>query len=115
MHPLIWLKTRLAPLLLPSRNALRRALKDQYAVLQALRVTMHPDKTLIGPVVRGFDLLGFHSRPTGVRVSDASLSQQDRKLARLDEQDVSQRRIARYLALWIGWAGFRWRRRASSC
>ncbi|WP_201091726.1 reverse transcriptase domain-containing protein [Thiocystis minor] len=48
---------------LPKRQGLRRALKDQSAVLQALRVTMHPDKTFIGPVARGSTFSGSTAGP----------------------------------------------------
>lgn len=88
---------------LPSRRSLRKALKAQYAVLQALGVWAHPDKTFIGKVAKGFDFLGFHCCPTGMRVSGAALSRRDQKIARLYEQGASPRRIGRYLARWLGW------------
>jgi len=89
---------------IPKCRVLRKAVKAQYAILQALRVEMHPDKTFIGSVKKGFDFLGFHCCPTGVRVSDAALSRRDEKLTRLYEQGASKRRIGQYLARWIGWA-----------
>lgn len=90
---------------LPKRHGLRKALKKQYAVLHALKVQMHPDKTFIGKVKKGFDFLGFHCRPTGMRVSDAALSRRDAKVARLYEPGADHKRIARYLARWLGWVG----------
>jgi len=92
-------------LVLPKRHALRETLKQQYAVLHALRVQAHPDKTFIGKVAKGFAFLGFHCCPTGVRVSVAALSRRDKKLARLYEQGADKKRIARYLARWLGWGG----------
>ena len=89
--------------IIPKRHALRRALKAQYAVLQALGVRMHPDKTFIGAVEKGIDFLGFHCCPTGVRASDAALSRRDQNIARLYEQGADHKRIARYLAAWLGW------------
>lgn len=91
-------------LVLPKRHALRETLKQQYTVLDALRVQAHPDKTFIGKVAKGFDFLGFHCCPTGVRVSDTALLRRDKKLQRLYEQGASKQRIAKYLAMWLGWA-----------
>lgn len=88
----------------PTRRALRQAVKAQYDVFQALRVETHPDKTYIGKAAKGFDFLGFHCCPTGVKVSDAALSRRDEKVARLYEQGASKQRIARYLVRWLGWA-----------
>jgi RNA-directed DNA polymerase len=88
---------------MPKRHSLRKAVKDQVAALQALRVEMHPDKTFIGKVAKGFDFLGFHCCPTGMTVSDATLSRRDEKIARLYEQGASKRRVGLYLARWFGW------------
>ncbi|CAK0780114.1 RNA-directed DNA polymerase [Gammaproteobacteria bacterium] len=87
----------------PKRHQLRQVLKDQYAVLHALSVQMHPDKTFIGKVAKGFDFLGFHCCPTGLQVSDAALSRRDEKIRRLYELGADKKRIARYLAAWLGW------------
>ena len=90
--------------MMPTRHVLRAAVKKQYAVLQALGVETHPDKTVIGNAAKGFDFLGFHCCPTGMRVSDEALSRRDRKIARLYEQGASKRRIGQYLVRWLGWA-----------
>lgn len=90
---------------LPKKTRLRKALKQQYAVLQALRVAMHPDKTFIGKVVKGFDFLGFHITPTGVTVSAAALSRHEQKVARLYEQGASPKRIRAYRLRWLAWVG----------
>jgi hypothetical protein len=55
--------------------------------------------------IKGFNFLGFHYQPSGMRVSDATLSRRDKKIARLYEQGASKRRFGRYLVWWIGWAG----------
>ncbi len=43
--------------LAPTRWKLRRAVKAVNAVLDALRLEKHPDKTVIGRIERGFDFL----------------------------------------------------------
>ena len=90
---------------LPKKQDLRKALKQQYGALQTLRVAMHPDKTFIGKVSKGFDFLGFHLTPTGVTVSDTSLSRHEQKVARLYEQGASTKRIRAYRLRWLAWVG----------
>ncbi len=79
-------------------------MKKQYGILQALRVAMHPDKTFIGKVKKGFDFLGFHLTPTGVTVSEAALSRHEDKVARLYEQNAKPKRIRAYRLRWLVWA-----------
>jgi len=88
------------------RQDLRKAVKMQYTVLQALGVEIAQDKTFIGKVKKGFDFLGFHCSPIGMRLSQTALSRRDAKIARLYEQGASKRRIGLYLARWLGWASF---------
>ena len=76
-------------------------MKKQYGILQALRVAMHPAKTFIGKVKKGFDFLGFHLTPTGVTVSQAALSRHEDKVARLYEQDAKPKRIRAYRLRWL--------------
>ncbi|MDM8567717.1 Calx-beta domain-containing protein [Candidatus Halobeggiatoa sp. HSG11] len=88
-------------------NNLRKTVKRVYNIQHALRVEMHPVKTFFGKVKKCFDFLGFQSCPTSLKVSQSSLSRQDKELQRLNEQGASsKRRIAKYLAMWLGWAIF---------
>jgi hypothetical protein len=72
------------------RHALRKNIKNVYTVLHTLGLRIAPDKTWIGRVRKGFDFLGFHCCPTGMTVSEASLSRRDKKIARLYEQGASK-------------------------
>lgn len=47
-------------ILAPTRWRLRKAVAKMNATLSRLRLAMHPDKTFIGRIVRGFDFLGYH-------------------------------------------------------
>lgn len=78
-------------------------MKKQYGILQVLRVVMHPNKTFIGKVKKGFDFLGFHLTPTEVTVSDTALSRHEDKVARLYEQDAKPKRIRAYRLRWLVW------------
>ena len=88
----------------PKKHYLRQTMKKQYAVLHALRVAMHPAKTFIGKVAKGFDFLGFHLTPTGV--SDTALSRHEQKVSRLYEQGASAKRIRGYRKRWLAWGIF---------
>ena len=59
-------------------------------------------------VSKGFDFLGCYCRPTGMTVSEATLSRRDQKIVRFYEKDASKERVRAYLRLWIGWAGVLW-------
>ena len=93
-------------MVVPKKQQLHKLIKNNYTVLQALRLRVHPDKTFIGKVSKGFDFLGFHCSPTCLRVSQTVLSWRDKKIARLYEQGTNSKRIAQYLARWFGWATF---------
>ena len=88
-----------------NKQHLRKAMKNQYTVLHALRVAMHPAKTFIGKIAKGFDFLGFHISPTGVTVSAAALSRHEQKVSRLYEQGASTKRIRDYRMRWLAWVG----------
>lgn len=52
-------------------------------------------------VKKGFDFLGFHCHPTGMTVSEATLSRRDQKVTRLSK--ASKHRVGVYLQRWAGW------------
>ena len=47
----------------PTRHKLRKAIKLMYAVLDDLKVEVHPKKRFIGTTRRGFDFLGYWLEP----------------------------------------------------
>jgi hypothetical protein len=55
--------------LAPTRWKLRKAVKVINHVLASLPLAKHPDKTFIGRIARGFDFLGYHCSPDGLRVA----------------------------------------------
>lgn len=73
-------------ILAPSRWRLRRAIATMRAHLGDLDLELHPDKTTIGPIARGFDFLGYHHDPEGLRLADVTLKRHQEKLTRLYEQ-----------------------------
>jgi len=81
--------------LAPSRWRLRRAIKSIRQSLSDLGLELHPDKTYIGRIARGFDFLGYQFDPAGLRLSEVTLRRHQEKLTRLYEQYHSRLRAFR--------------------
>ena len=56
-------------ILTKSRKTLQRVIRQTRQVLKQLDLTMHPDKTSIGKIEKGFDFLGYHFTPTKLSTS----------------------------------------------
>ena len=87
-------------ILAPSRWRLRRAIAGVKGHLSTLGLELHPDKTSMGPIARGFDFLGYQHDPTGLRLSHITLQRHQEKLTRLYEQ--YHRQLRAYRSGWIG-------------
>jgi RNA-directed DNA polymerase len=101
-------------ILAPSRWLLRRAIATMNGVLKELGLEPHPDKTTIGPVARGFDVLGYTYSPAGLGLAEKTIRNNRIKLRRLYGQYLWARKgapraqidaaITTYIARWTGWA-----------
>ena len=87
-------------LLAPSRWRLRRAIAATKRHLAGLGLELHPDKTSIGPIARGFDFLGYRHDRTGLRLSDVTLKRHQEKLTQLYER--YQRRLRAHRRQLVG-------------
>ena len=56
-------------------------------VLTSLGLRKHPDKTFIGRVEKGFDWLGYHLRPDGLRLAAQTLRNFAARMTRLYERE----------------------------
>jgi len=79
---------------------LKGAIATMNRALEGLGLTLHPDKTTIGPTARGFDFLGYHHDPTGLRLAMITWRKHQEKLTRLYER--YQRQLRAYRKGWIG-------------
>ena len=88
----------------PSRHKLRAALTAMYAVLDDLKLEVHPDKRFIGRTTRGFDFLGyrFHSGRK-LRPSQQGLDRLYECARRLHEQGADLDRLRQYVQRWFSW------------
>jgi hypothetical protein len=70
----------------PDTWQLCRAVKMVNQMLGALSPEKHPDKTFIGKIERGFDFLGYHFSPAGLKVAKKTIANFIEKASRLYEQ-----------------------------
>ena len=83
----------------PTRHKLRKAIKLMYAVLDDLKVEVHPKKRFIGTTGRGFDFLGYWLEPhrplTPSQVSLTRLIDRSRQLLERTASITRLRQLAR--------------------
>ncbi len=95
-------------ILAPTRWQLRGAVKVVNEVLEELSLEKHPDKTFIGRIEKGFDFLGYHFGPDGLRVAKQTIANFIEKASRLYEQ--KRRTVSAvspfemYVRRWVRWA-----------
>ena len=90
--------------LAPTRWKLRKAIKIVRETLADLKVEMHPDKTFIGRVARGFSFLGYQIASSGiVGVAVQTLERFRERVTRLYEQGAPSQRIGNYVRRWLQW------------
>lgn len=85
-----------------TKHQLRKIIKLTHRILHQLKLKMHPDKTFIGCIKKGFDFLGVHFGDTP-RMSNKSLENHRSKLAQRYAQGVSKARIGAYIERWTSW------------
>ena len=94
--------------LAPTRWKLRAAVKLVNQVLASLHLDKHPDTTFIGRIEKGFDWLGYHLSPSGLRLAATTLHHFVTRLTRLYEQEAGRPdrapRLGQYVRRWRGWA-----------
>ena len=93
--------------LAPSRWKLRQAVRVVNQTLSGLRLEKHPEKTFIGKIEKGFDFLGYHLRPEGLRVAQATLEKFIARATQLYEQGPgggnASARFGEYVRRWLQW------------
>ncbi len=84
------------------KHQLRRIIKLTHEILNQIKLKMHPDKTFIGCIKKGFDFLGVHFGDTP-KISNTSLENHQTKIAQRYAQGASAACIADYIARWSSW------------
>ena len=86
-----------------TRHQLRKVIKLTYQVLDKLKLKIHPDKTYIGKIEKGFDFLGYHFTLNKVSVAKVTLERALTKLRQLYEQGATIKRLAQYWKRFLQW------------
>lgn len=86
----------------------RRLLKKLYALLKPMKLLLHPDKTFIGRISKGFDFLGYHFENKEITASEKTIKNFMAKRSVLFEQGADFDRIRDYCRRFKCWllAGF---------
>ena len=88
----------------PTRHKLRKAIKLMYAMLDDLKVEVHPKKRFIGTTRRGFDFLGYWLEPhRPLTPSQVSLTRLIDRSRQLLERTASITRVRQYVRRWLQW------------
>jgi len=90
-------------ILAPARWKLIKAIRVMNQTLNELHLEQHPDKTIIGKTIRGFDFLGYHFEPEGLSVAGKTIELLKKRIARLYEQGADSVRIGQYVLNWLRW------------
>jgi RNA-directed DNA polymerase len=94
-------------ILAPTRWQLRGAVKVVNKTLRALGLEKHSEKTFIGRIERGFDFLGYHFSPTGLKLATKTIADFIEKASRLYEQKRSSvsagSALEMYVRRWLRW------------
>ena len=89
-------------IMVKTKHQLRKVIKLTHKILNEIKLKMHPDKTFLGCIKKGFDFLGVHfgALPTIAKAC------QDKHLARLAQRyalGASAACIGDYVARWTSW------------
>ncbi|WP_133130008.1 reverse transcriptase/maturase family protein [Legionella yabuuchiae] len=87
-----------------TRHQLKKVIRRTYQILDELQLTLHPDKTYIGTIEKGFDFLGYHFSPKQLTLAKVTLDKAIAKLRQLFEQGAGLPRLCMYWRRFIQWA-----------
>lgn len=90
-------------IMVKTKRQLRKVIKLTHKILNSLKLKMHPDKTFLGCIKKGFDFLGIHFSDTP-EISKTSQENHRSRIARRYAQGASDACIGRYIERWTSWS-----------
>ena len=90
-------------IMVQTKYQLRKVIKLTHKILTQLKLKMHPDKTFIGCIKKGFDFLGIHFGETPT-LSKTTLERHYTKLTQRYAHGASLTRLREYRARWLSWS-----------
>ena len=85
-----------------TKQQLRKIIRLTHKILTQLKLKMHPDKTFLGCIKKGFDFLGVHFGDT-LKISKTSQENHHAKIAQRYTQGARVACIGAYKARWTSW------------
>ena len=89
-------------ILVKTKSELRRVIKITHRVLKQLKLKMHPDKTMIGRIAKGFDFLGIHFGKV-IKIAKQSIENHRLRISQRYAQGMSKNHIDLYIKRWNKW------------
>ena len=89
-------------IMVKTKHLLRKVIKLTHKILSDIKLKMHPDKTYLGCIKKGFDFLGVHFGVTPT-IAKASQEKHRTKLAQRYARGASAACIGDYVARWTSW------------
>lgn len=89
-------------IMVKTKHQLRKVIKLTHKILNNLKLKMHPDKTYLGCIKKGFDFLGVYFSDTP-KISNRSLDNHRVQLDRRYALGASAACIGNYRARWTSW------------
>jgi len=86
-----------------TRWKLRGAVRAVQGLMGVLKLELHPDKTFIGRISRGFDFLGYWFTPEGLGIALKTVERFAERVSQLYEQGAGENRIGEYVRRWWRW------------
>lgn len=91
----------------PIRWKLRHAIRRLNQIFHSLGLRQHPDKTFIGKIEKGFDLLGYHFTRECLTLANKTVSNFEEHLHRLYDQQKTAPEggvvLGEYVPRWQRW------------
>ena len=89
-------------ILVKTKSQLRRVIKITHRVLKQLKLNIHPDKTMIGRITKGFDFLGIHFGKI-IQIAKQSIENHRLRISQRYAQGMSKNHIDLYIKRWEKW------------
>ena len=89
-------------IMVKTKHQLRKVIKLTHKILNEIKLKMHPDKTFLGCIKKGFDFLGVHFGATPT-IATACQEKHRVKLAQRYAQGASAACIGDYVTRWTSW------------
>lgn len=89
-------------IMVKTKHQLRKVIKLTHQILNKLKLKMHPDKTFIGRIKKGFDFLGVYCGDIP-KISEVTHEKHRAKLAQRYAQGASEACIGAYIERWTSW------------